>query len=126
MPVLQGYAPADYAAHVRAYGDRLAPRAWVGVGSVCKRNAARRHRGGPAGDQAGAARPPLAWLRCEANRPHLAARARLLFSADSMAWSFAARYENRDGNDPAEAVRYQRRIATMPVQLHLLTDEFCP
>lgn len=38
MPVLQGYAPADYAAHVRAYGARLEPRAWVGVGSVCKRN----------------------------------------------------------------------------------------
>jgi hypothetical protein len=36
--VLQGYAPADYAAHVRAYGARLEPRAWVGVGSVCKRN----------------------------------------------------------------------------------------
>lgn len=37
MPVLQGFAPADYAEHVRQYGDRLTPGMWVGVGSVCKR-----------------------------------------------------------------------------------------
>ena len=43
----------------------------------------------------------------------------LLFSADSMAWSFAARMEGRDGNDPREAQRYQKRVATMAVQLHL-------
>ncbi|MCF6112331.1 hypothetical protein [Mesorhizobium muleiense] len=39
MPVLQGYAPPDYVRHVRMYGDRLKPGMWVGVGSVCKRNA---------------------------------------------------------------------------------------
>ena len=40
MPVLQGYAPEDYAAHVRMYGpQRLADGMWTGVGSVCKRNA---------------------------------------------------------------------------------------
>lgn len=39
MPVLQGYAPETYAEHARAYGVRLAPGMWVGVGSVCKRNA---------------------------------------------------------------------------------------
>ena len=38
MPVLQGYDPASYVDHVRLYGDRLASAAWVGVGSVCKRN----------------------------------------------------------------------------------------
>jgi len=38
LPVLQGYAPTDYARHVEAYGDRLKPDMWVGVGSVCKRN----------------------------------------------------------------------------------------
>jgi len=127
MPVLQGYAPEDYAAHVRAYGDRLAPRAWVGVGSVCKRN------GRPGAIEA-------VLLAIKRERPDLRLHGfgtkltalgsqlvrRLLFSADSMAWSFAARYEGRDGNDPAEAVRYGRRIATMPVQLHLLADELCP
>ena len=37
LPVLQGYAPSEYVAHIRAYGDRLTPGMWVGVGSVCKR-----------------------------------------------------------------------------------------
>src|SRR4051794_32040540 len=38
MPVLQGYQSAEYVAHVKAYGDRLAYGMWVGVGSVCRRN----------------------------------------------------------------------------------------
>ena len=38
MPVLQGYDPDDYTRHLDAYGDRLKPGMWVGVGSVCKRN----------------------------------------------------------------------------------------
>jgi hypothetical protein len=38
MPVLQGYAPSDYVNHIKDYGDRLREGAWVGVGSVCKRN----------------------------------------------------------------------------------------
>jgi hypothetical protein len=37
MPVLQGFEPADYAEHVRQYGERLTHGMWVGVGSVCKR-----------------------------------------------------------------------------------------
>jgi hypothetical protein len=39
LPVLQGYAPADYVAHLAQYGRRLLPGHWVGVGSICKRNA---------------------------------------------------------------------------------------
>jgi hypothetical protein len=38
MPVLQGYAPSDYVRHIEMYGSRLGQGAWVGVGSVCKRN----------------------------------------------------------------------------------------
>jgi hypothetical protein len=38
MPVLQGYSPRSYAAHVDRYGELLTPGQWVGVGSVCKRN----------------------------------------------------------------------------------------
>lgn len=124
MPVLQGYAPEDYARHVRDYGDRLEPRAWVGVGSVCKRNAS------PAAIEAvllaiKRVRPDLRLHGFGVKLTALTSQLvrHLLFSADSMAWSFAARYENRDGNDPAEAVRYARRIATMPVQLHLLAEE---
>lgn len=38
MPVLQGFAPADYVRCIRLYGDRLTHGMWVGVGSICKRN----------------------------------------------------------------------------------------
>ncbi len=38
MPVLQGYAPEDYVSHIRQYSERLVFGAWVGVGSICKRN----------------------------------------------------------------------------------------
>src|SRR3954467_11537191 len=38
LPALQGYQPAEYIEHIQAYGDRLTPGMWVGVGSVCKRN----------------------------------------------------------------------------------------
>ena len=38
MPVLQGYDPEEYAKHVRDYGSLLKQNAWVGVGSICKRN----------------------------------------------------------------------------------------
>ena len=111
MPVLQGYAPADYAAHVRAYGDRLAPGAYVGVGSVCKRNArpesvlavlAAIHD----------ARPDLRLHGFGLKTTSLAfeeVRDRLE-SADSIAWSFAARYEGRGRNDWREAEAFVDRI----------------
>lgn len=117
MPVLQGYAPADYVAHIAMYGERLPLGAWVGVGSVCKRN----------GDP-GAIEEVL--LAIHEARPDLrlhgfgvkttalgsALVRELLYSADSMAWSYAARKQGRDGNSPLEAQRFGRRIATMPVQ----------
>lgn len=120
MPVLQGRAPEDYARHVRMYGDRLAPRAWVGVGSLVGRSTS----------PATIAAILRAILR---ERPDLrlhgfglkltvlgdGAVRDLLFSADSMAWSFHARKNGRNAHDPAEARRFARRVHTMPVQLHL-------
>jgi len=38
MPVLQGYTSDEYVSHIQQYGERLGPGAWVGVGSICKRN----------------------------------------------------------------------------------------
>lgn len=120
MPVLQGYAPEDYVRHIRMYGDRLKPRMWVGVGSVCKRNA------NPASIEAVLLaikneRPDLRLHGFGIKKTALGSQLvrDLLFSADSMAWSFAARMEGRNANDPAEAVRYAHRIKTMPVQLAL-------
>lgn len=111
MPVLQGYQPEEYVAHIAAYGDRLTPGMWVGVGSVCKRNSKPEaivavllaiHM----------ARPDLRLHGFGLKATALADERvqRLLHSADSMAWSFAARYEGRDANAWPEARAYLRRL----------------
>lgn len=117
LPVLQGYAPADYAAHLRMYGDRLAPGQWVGVGSVCKRN------GTP--DQVAAVLLAIKDLRPDLRLhgfglkttalAHPLVRS-LLETADSMAWSYHARINGRNGNDYREAKRWVAAIASRPVQ----------
>jgi hypothetical protein len=121
MPVLQGYAPADYVDHIRQYGDRLKPGMWVGVGSVCKRN----------GDPAAIEEVLLAIKRA---RPDLRLHGfgikttalgsdlvrQLLETADSMAWSFAERMAGGNANHWSGAAKFVKRIATMPVQLSLL------
>ena len=118
MPVLQGYTVADYLRHLQAYGDRLAPGAWVGVGSVCKRNA------NPLSVESilatiKRARPDLRLhgFGLKTTALALGTIRELLHSADSMAWSFAARRQGRDGNSHHEARRFIERIAAQPVQL---------
>lgn len=121
MPVLQGYTPAEYVAHLRAYGDRLAIGAWVGVGSVCKRNGDPRaiedvllaiHRERPDlklhgfGLKTTALSSGVVW--------------EVLHSADSMAWSYAARRQGRNANDPMEAKRFLDRIHAQPLQYALV------
>lgn len=114
MPVLQGYDPKHYADHLRQYGRRLRSGMWVGVGSVCKRNA-----------KPGAVAAVLAAVTdCRADlRLHgfgvkttallePAVRGRL-YSADSMAWSFAARRHGpgpSGRNDWREAKAFERQI----------------
>ena len=113
LPVLQGYAPADYVSHIRQYGERLAHGAWVGVGSVCKRNgdvraiedvllAIQRER------------PDLRLHGFGVKTTALGSRLvrELLHTADSMAWSFAARKQGRNANDFREAVRFKFGIDT--------------
>lgn len=121
MPVLQGFDPVDYARHLREYGERLKPGAWVGVGSVCKRN------GDPRAIEAvlcaiKAARPDLLLhgfgIKATAMRSGLVRAC--LHSADSMAWSYAARREGRNPNDWREAEAYAGRIDEMPVQRQLM------
>ncbi len=122
MPVLQGYAVAEYVQHLRDYGDRLALGAWVGVGSICKRNS------NPATIEAivvaiKAERPDLRLhgFGIKATALSVASVRDRLFSADSMAWSFAARYSGRNGNDWREARAYAEKIDKMPAQLDLYT-----
>jgi len=110
MPVLQGYLPDEYVACLKMYeARRLMPRgAYVGVGSVCKRNvnpetvvevlsAIKRHR------------PDLQLhgfgIKITALKdPKVRA---LLASADSMAWSVDARHTRnrirKQGGDPTTA-----------------------
>lgn len=123
MPVLQGYAPEDYVRHIEAYGDRLKPGMWVGVGSVCKRNGNVRaiedvllaiHR----------ARPDLRLhgfgLKIIALMSDLVRH--LLHTADSMAWSFAARKQGRNANDYREAQTFSHFIMTCSYQYSLLKE----
>lgn len=118
MPVLQGYAAADYVRHIRMYGALLPRGAWVGVGSVCKRNT-------------NVASVEGVLLAIKQERPDLHLHAfglkitalasgvvrDTLATADSMAWSYSARKQGRSPNDWREAEAFARRIETMPVQL---------
>lgn len=111
LPVLQGFRPQEYADHIRQYGDRLSGGAWVGVGSVCKRNA------DPAAIRAvllaiTGARPDLRLHGFGVKTTALASPTvrQLLHSADSMAWSYAARREGRDANDWREAEQFASRV----------------
>ena len=120
LPVLQGYAQEDYVSHIRQYGERLTPGMWVGVGSVCKRN------GDPKAIEAVLVaikreRPDLLLhgfgLKTTAFGSSLVLD--LLHSADSMAWSYAARRQGRNGNDWREARSLVERIVSAPRQLSL-------
>lgn len=122
MPVLQGYAPEDYARHVRDYGERLGRGAYVGVGSVCKRNA-RPSAIAEVLKAILAERPDLKLHGFGVKKTALADAEVVdrLFSADSMAWSFAARWEGRNRNDWREAVRYAANVMAQPVQTGLFS-----
>lgn len=111
LPVIQGFTIQEYLAHIDMYGDRLTPGMWVGVGSVCKRQ----------GDVSAIEgilraihdkRPDLRLhgfgVKITALRSALVRR--LLFSADSMAWSFAARKCGRNGNDWREAAAFVKEV----------------
>lgn len=122
MPVLQGYEPAEYVRHVLDYGARLAFGSWVGVGSVCKRNASPRaiedvllaiYR----------ARPDLRLHGFGIKLTSLTSDVvrSLLYSADSMAWSFAARRQGRNGNSPDEAAAYVDRVHRQEWQRDIFT-----
>lgn len=123
LPVLQGYHPKDYAAHLEIYGELLKPGAWVGVGSVCKRNS----------------NPETVEdvLRCiKAKRSDLrlhgfglkitalenpALRA-MLHSSDSMAWSFAGRKDG-EAHDPRLALSYCAKVQGITDKSEFVQDQ---
>jgi hypothetical protein len=109
VPVLQGYGPREYDRCIdlySAHGVDLSAEPVVGIGSVCRRSGTleaarliryvadhglRLHGFGIKGDTFKACRS-------------------LLASADSMAWSAAARREGRDGNSATEALNWRERL----------------
>lgn len=125
MPVLQGYRPGEYAAHVRAYGVRLVAGMWVGVGSVCKRN------GSPERivEVLTAIRDIRPDLRLHGFGVKVTALLhggvrRMLATADSMAWSYSARKQGRSANDWREARAFTdkvERIAAEPIGHYMLS-----
>ncbi|WP_128292050.1 DUF7221 family queuine tRNA-ribosyltransferase-like protein [Afifella aestuarii] len=112
MPVLQGYTPEDYVRHVRMYGDRLKPGMWVGVGSVCKRNGSPE-RIVEVLEAIAAVRPDLRLHGFGVKQialMHPGVRT-LLATADSMAWSFAARRRGGNANCWQEARGFAMKIS---------------
>lgn len=128
MPVLQGWTVEDYASHVRQYGRRLKRGAWVGVGSICKRNKDPQvvvdilqaiHRERPDLKLHGFGLKKTALARADV-REHLE-------SADSMSWSYSARKQGRDANDWREAETFRHAIdvlSKLPEQLSMLLRSF--
>jgi hypothetical protein len=111
LPVLQGFAPDDYARHAREYGERLRFGMWAGVGSVCKR------QGDPRAIIAvlqaiRSVRPDLRLHGFGVKRTSLlhSGVREFLYSADSMAWSFAARKQGRNANDWREAKAFANAV----------------
>lgn len=123
MPVLQGFEPDEYVEHIDAYGHYLKPDAWCGVGSICKRNsnpseilsvlkAILRHL------------PKLrihgfGLKKTALKHPSVAS---LIYSADSMAWSYAARANGGGQNDYREALKFGKMIKKEDTQIYLFNN----
>jgi hypothetical protein len=116
LPVLQGYTTAEYVSHIRQYGVRLMPEMWVGVGSICKRNnspstifdillAIKTERPDLKLHGFGLKTTALTYGRCCTQ-----SACSLLETADSMAWSFAARYSGIGANDWRVAAKFKKSI----------------
>jgi hypothetical protein len=115
LPVLQGYAPEDYVRHVAMYGNRITADMRIGIGSVCKRN------GRPAEilavlDAIAGVAPNIRMHGFGIKKTSLkySAIRRLLWSADSMAWSYRGRrHDGRSSNDWRFAKQFERDISAL-------------
>jgi len=121
MPVLQGYEPSEYVSHLKSYQNLIEPYAWVGVGSVCKRNS-NPESVGVVLDSIKQVRPDLRLHGFGIKKTCLQDSYIVdrLFSSDSMAWSFNARYTGKKAHDVNHAIKYKNRIESMPIQENLL------
>lgn len=125
MPVLQGYDPIDYIQHLSDYGSRIAHGDWVGVGSICKRNANANSIASVL-IAIKTARPDIRLHGFGIKRNALLSSLvwDLLYSADSQAAGLAAgkgasKYVG--ANDPSIALKYARSIEP-PAQLSIFAN----
>lgn len=111
IPVLQGYALDDYCKHLYMYGDRLKLGQRVGVGSICKRNSKP--------SEISAILQAIKNLRPDLKLHGFGLKTTslldnyitsLIYSADSMAWSYAARREHRNPNSFIEALSFYNKV----------------
>ena len=123
MPVLQGFWPEEYVSHIRQYATMIHEGQWVGVGSVCKRNA-RIESVESVLVAINRERPDLRLhgfgLKTTALRSSIVRR--LLFSADSMAWSYAARKSGGDRNSWRTAAKFCQSISEQRVKPRQFQD----
>jgi len=111
LPVLQGYVSTDYLKHLEMYGNRLLIGCRVGVGSICKRNSSPKEIA-------------IILELIKRDRPDLrlhgfglkttalanAYICSLIYSADSMAWSYRARRNGGNANGLKEALDFITEI----------------
>jgi len=127
MPVLQGYKPSEYLEHLEMYVERLEIGMRVGVGSICKRN------GNPQSiidvlEAIYRRRPDLKLhgFGLKITALENAYILSMLYSADSMAWSLAARRQGRNPNSGIEAADFTNNIGRVagrkPYQLRYPTS----
>lgn len=111
LPVLQGYAPIDYLKHLEMYDNRLAFGYLVGVGSICKRNSNPKEIANIL-ELIKRERPDLRLHGFGLKTTALANAyiCSLLYSADSMAWSYKARREGGNPNGLKEALDFISKI----------------
>ncbi len=111
MPVLQGYSSSDYLECLLEYGDRLKPGAWVGIGSVCRRN------GKP--NEVFNILKSIKLLRPDLRLHGFGLKVLavensqvkgMLYSCDSMAWSYPRKFQPVPEPEIPIAHRYQQRI----------------
>jgi hypothetical protein len=120
IPVLQGWAPADYLACALMYADagvELAAEPTVGLGSVCRRQGTAE--AAEIISALGRAVPGIRLHGYGIKTSGLRVYGSSLFSADSMAWSFAGRKSpplpgctgpRHCGNCPRYAFRWREQV----------------
>jgi hypothetical protein len=117
MPVIQGWRPEQYVRHIKMYGTELKFGTWAGVGSICKRTRVEAIEDVLLAVHS--ARPDLRLHAFGVKKNALASPTvrRILEdgTADSMAWSDAARSDGRgsDANDPREALKFMAEIESL-------------